>query len=52
MIFKQIHSLPTNQNWEKIALMTVGVVIISCIAYNLCKPIKVKIEPNPEEKAQ
>jgi hypothetical protein len=50
MIFKQIHSLPTGQNWEKIAMISLGVIIIGCVAYNLYKPTIVKIEPVSGDK--
>ena len=52
MIFKQTHSLPISPNLEKIALITVGAIIIGVIAYDLYKPSKVKIiiKSNTEDK--
>ena len=54
MIFKQTHSLPISPNWEKIALITLGVIIIGFIAYDLYKPTKVKIitKSNTEDKTE
>ena len=48
MIFKQIHTLPIGPNWVKIALITVGVIMAGCIAYNAAKLLRVKIEPKPQ----
>lgn len=54
MIFKQTHSLPTSPNWEKIALITGGLIIVSFIAYDLYKHTKVKIitKSNTEDKTE
>jgi hypothetical protein len=54
MIFKQTHSLPTSPNWEKIALITAGIIIIGFIAHDLYKPTKVKIitKSNTEDKTE
>lgn len=48
MIFKQIHSLPIGPNWNKIALITVGVIIAGYVAYKAVKLTRVKIEPKQQ----
>ena len=44
MIFKQIHTLPTNPNWGKIALITLATIGAGIIVYQFTKPDKLKID--------
>ena len=37
MIFKQIHTLPTNPNWGKIALITLATIGAGIIVYHKLK---------------
>jgi hypothetical protein len=50
MIFKQIHSLPTNPNWSKIALIALATFCLGVIVYKLSKSDKLKLQPPPKKE--
>ena len=45
MIFKQIHSLPTGPNWNKILLITIGAVVTIYVTHKVVEHYKIKAVP-------
>ena len=52
MLIEQTHFPQSGPNLGKMALITSVVIIIGWIAYNVFKPSKVKIEPQPLDKTE
>jgi hypothetical protein len=56
MLIQQTHFPRVGPNWEKIALITLGAVIIGILAYHAIKPIKLNKtsapEPDPIDTAE
>lgn len=52
MIFKQIHSLPTNPNWGNIALITLATLCAGVIVYQLSKSDKLKLLAPPKKEGK
>jgi hypothetical protein len=50
MIFKQIHSLPTNPNWGKIAFLTIVAIGTGFIVYQIVKSYKFNVQPISPKK--
>lgn len=56
MLIQQTHFPRVGPDWEKIAMITLGVVIVSLIVYQAFKPLKVSREsasdPNSIDKTE
>jgi hypothetical protein len=50
MIFKQIHTLPTNPNWGKITLISLAAIGAGCIVYQIAKSYKLNVQPISQKK--
>ena len=52
MIFKQIHSLPTNPKWGNIALITLATICVVVIVHQLSISNKLKLMPPPKKEGK
>lgn len=50
MIFKQIHTLPTNPNWGKITLISLAAIGAGFIVYQIAKSYKLNVQPMSPKK--
>ena len=50
MIFKQIHTLPTNPNWGKIAIISLAVICTVIVVCQIAKSNKLKVQPMSPKK--
>ena len=50
MIFNQIHTLPTNPKWGKVALISFAVIGVGFIVYKIAKSYKLNVQPISPKK--